>query len=263
MDTSDYNMFDEFSFRGKWWLPELPQATVTGELTFSSNGIRLRLDSPFPLPLLQDPWKMFKEVFKASSVLGETLDGQRCTVLRAFATKVSGHELELKGNRFVLGSHISNEENSFVDGTMVNFTSLEQWGFHPLSKQAAGDDAGSFNFVFPSTSDTILELNDAAPFQSLKLLTGPQLQMKPDEFVARRRSHFLLRFLMPTSILQAQDYLKQIGNLLTLFVGETVLPKKVRFITNEGGQEQSFDLFMVPVRIPQREKDEFEMWLPL
>ncbi len=41
---SDYELFDEFSVRGRWWLPDAPEDRVPGALSLSDGHIWLVLD---------------------------------------------------------------------------------------------------------------------------------------------------------------------------------------------------------------------------
>jgi len=51
---SELSLFEEFSLRGRWWLPTRKAEPVPGELNFSSDGIRLDIDGKFGVNELQD-----------------------------------------------------------------------------------------------------------------------------------------------------------------------------------------------------------------
>ncbi len=96
MSLSDYEILDEFSFRGRWWLPNNPTDSIPGTLTFSDGRIELELDSLFSVPELEFQTLMSSPgIFKADAIYGQTTEGDPCTVLRTAAFGIGQGGLNL------------------------------------------------------------------------------------------------------------------------------------------------------------------------
>src|SRR5206468_3572356 len=127
MSLSDYGLLDDFSFRGRWWLPNNPTDFAPGTLSFSDGRIQLELDGSFSVPelelsnLLSSP-----TIFRASAIHGRTTDGDLCTVLQVAAFEVRQGIVRLRGNTLIVGVHWQEDANLRIQKAVLNFAHLDE-----------------------------------------------------------------------------------------------------------------------------------------
>lgn len=108
---------------GEWWLPDAPESTATGRLTYvPDEGLLLDVmggalfHTSTPLP-----W-----------ILGLTVDGRRVTLRNSFMTTSSvnmpgGIHVVLRVNQAVVGVHASSEAELSLDWLEARVTNLVPW----------------------------------------------------------------------------------------------------------------------------------------
>ncbi len=84
----DLGLFDDFSIRGRWFLPDDPADVVPGELKFSTSGIELVLDGAFKVLSEPDAFASLLrgDVPKTPTIFGTAVTGEPITLRRAFAS---------------------------------------------------------------------------------------------------------------------------------------------------------------------------------
>lgn len=160
--SDEPSLLDEFELRGRWWLPEKPDAEFAGTLYYAPEGpIRLELmgalkqlelstDQPiqFPLPPI-----------RRQIILGRTERGKDCTLYGALEVRNPTSlipEMLVNSSIFVsnlfVGAHFPNELALKFRKMRLSCTHLEEWlGLDPLGS--------GFNFLpLPSDLGAPLEL---------------------------------------------------------------------------------------------------------
>jgi ApeA N-terminal domain 1/Apea-like HEPN len=259
----DRNMFNEFSIRGRWWLPNNPNDQVPGTMHFSNDSLKLRLDRTFWVQELIQAHSVGS--YKTEVILGQTTAGEPCTVLRLFYLSSIGDEVVLGGNALFLGAHFNQEDELSVNKVLLGFTHLEDWTGQSLIQELQGSNKDHFSIKVPTVPTAIFKIEDCPQFKNLALWHGMQVSRKRTQTTLRTQSHFVVDFDPPSNIVGINRVIRAIANLLSLLVGDSVLPKKVHLIAQLAPAKPDRSIeYLVPSRIPLlSEKSEFEMVFPL
>lgn len=266
MSLSDYGLLDEFSTRGRWWQPSNPGDSIPGTLSFSDGRIRLELDGLFSVPELELPNLLSsRTIFNAPTILGETAEGDACTVFRAAAYHVSQGHLRLRGNALVVGGHWPEESKMEIQRAVLAFAHLDEWAYQKLVQQSSGASKDSYNFVVPTEAKTLLHVEDFAAVKDLKLMAGLEVKFERTQTSLVNRNHFVLEFLQPLNLSTLHQVVRNIGNLLSLLVGDAAPAIKIRLILTQEAQPKrsSVDYFLGLKNQSATKKSEFDMPLPL
>lgn len=259
---SELSLFDEFSIRGRWWLPARETETLPGELNFSGDGITLDLDGKFGITELQDT-AFLLGVFKAPIIVGETTDGEYCMLLRTFTTRVSGSSCSFEANQLLIGDHPFGENQLAVERLLIEFTHLEDWASVQLIRTDHGS-TGTFKIIVPTNRVELLKLESDHGFKTLTLLAGTETQFKLGDVRCTVHCQFDVSFQKPLQISESIQFVSQLGNLLSLLVGTAVYPKKIRLVSPiDGAEPSTVDFFSASRRIHAETKRAREMLLPL
>lgn len=128
----DHTLFEDFEYRGHWFLPENPERKVPGTVRFdSTSGIFLELIRT----LREDPGNSLDEVYKPKLILGESYDGpRRMTLFQTVQTgRASSREEDptfFYANYLFLGNHFYSNPEIRFSSLSVNFTYFEEWMEH-------------------------------------------------------------------------------------------------------------------------------------
>jgi hypothetical protein len=175
---SDLSLFEEFSVRGRWWLPAREAESVAGEVTFSSSGITLDLDGKFDVKELQETAAIFGGAFRAPTILGETIEGEFCMLLSTFAIRVNWNTCSFAAHRLLIGERPFGEYQSRVSRVLVDLTHLEDWSSVQLIRTGPGN-SGTFNITVPTERVELFSLDGSHGFKMLTLFAGTTTQSKP------------------------------------------------------------------------------------
>jgi HEPN superfamily Apea-like protein/ApeA-like protein len=266
MSLSDYGLLDEFSARGRWWLPNNRGDGIPGTLNFSDGRIQLELDGVFSVPELELPNLVSSPtIFSSPAILGETTEGDACTVFRAAAYHASPGHLRLRGNALIVGGHWPEESKLEIQKAVLGFAHLDEWAYHKLIQQSSGANRDSYNFVVPTEAKTLLHVEDVAPMKDLKLMAGLEVKFERTKTSLVNRNYFLLEFAQPLNLSALREVVRTIGNLLSLLVGEAVPAVKIRLVLTEHAQppRPSVDYFLGLKTQSATKRSEFDMPLPL
>jgi len=245
--------------RGGWWLPQKDSDTVAGELSFSERGIRLVLDGHFDIPEFRDPTTLFGSRYKAPIILGRTVDGESCMLLRSVISGFSGGSRSFAPRYLLISEGPLGDCEPQIAEVLVHYSHLEDWGSKQLVRTDRGAAPGTFNIVVPTNRVETLKVESDIGFQSLTLWTAVAQQFKPGEVHLAHRSHFEAVFHLPETIDSTTHFVGLLADLLTLLIGETAYVTKVRVIPkSEGAHPPIIDVFSSwvrgdsgPVRAPE------------
>jgi hypothetical protein len=261
-DTS--TLLDNFELRGKWWLPDKPLDRVHGTLAYSPQGIRLQLDGKFDRPEFRHPLVAMR-VPKPECILGETVNGERCTLYKTFASQIAATNtlVVLVANALVVGEHFNSSSDLGISGALLHFINLEEWTSFQPWQQEKGADSGHFRVVLPTDSKRMFTIPETPRFRELALVVGVQSSLSALAFNARTRAHFDCEFRDPVQLREVQGMVGQLANLLSLLQGEPTHAKQIRLKINDPGQaRRTANLFYVHRAREPRVIDSHEMKLP-
>lgn len=231
--VSELSVFDEFSARGRFWLPGEEASAIPGQLTFSGSGIRLVLDGKFAIEELQTPGAIFGTSFRPSVIVGQTVEGESCILVKIVTLSVGWNSCEFAANQLLVGESAFGEAVPKVERILVGLTHLEDWAFASLI-QTAPDCSGAFNITVPAERLELLRVEADRPYSALALFGAVAVQLTPGEARCSTHCHFEVTFPAPTPMLEAVDLVGQLCSVLSLLVGGAVYAKKIRM---EFGQE--------------------------
>jgi hypothetical protein len=267
------SIFDEFSARGRFWLPGAESSDVPGQLSFSGGGIRLMLDGKFAVGELQTPGAIFGCSFRPSVIVGETVEGESCMLLKAVTLNVNWNSCEFAANQMLVGESRFGEVVPQAERMLVSLTHLEDWAFMSLI-QAAPGDPGTFEIIVPIERIELLRVESDQPYSRLILFGAVVTEQIPGEVRCATRCHFEVTFPKPAAISEAIDLVGQLCSVLSLLVGGPVYAKKIRMeFENESiaffspsRQKKSVTIrapeMPLPLRVlDARERELFKSWL--
>jgi len=196
--------------------------------------------------------------------LGETTEGDSCTIFRVAATQVSSGHLSLRGNALIVGSHWADETVPKMRKAVVGFTHVDEWAYQKLIQQSTGATKDTYNLVLPMDARTLLYIQDAPPIKELVLAAGVQAKFERTRIAFTNRNHFLLEFTEALNLAAVNDVIRNVGNLLSLLIGEAVQPIKVRLTVDENlhPANRYADYFLGLKTRSVNMKSEYEMPLP-
>jgi hypothetical protein len=261
MPITKKDLFDELSVHGRWWLPG-SREQVYGTLTMSSDRIKLETDRQFEVSERFD-LGYSNTVFKAPVILGETVELERCTILRAFSTLNSPAGLTLLVNALIVGRHIDTEADLMIEKAVINFAYLEEWAGCQLVNSS--ENADNLTLVVPNTTKELFRVEDIPPLQSAVLCSGVSRQHKLRNTILSNESQIRLEFATETNLSIVHQSIRRIGDWLSLLIGEATYPRKVTLFSrpNSGQPEHQLSYFF-PIRAnPPKEVFPSEMTLPL
>ena len=191
MYSSNTGLFDSFELRGKWWLPERPDDRVHGTASYSPGGpIKLRLDGKFTrskpedsFAWLRNPYSALKE-FNAECILGETIEEERCTLHRAFASHISSTET-YTANALVIGEWFNKTSEFAISGALVGYTNLEEWSSVNVLRQEPGATPDDFRVAVSTSPTRVLAVSNAANVRELTLFISAGAKI--DHITPRKR----------------------------------------------------------------------------
>lgn len=120
-------MFEEFEYKGIWWLPDKPDKEVTGTLRFTPvGGAILDLIGSF-----QDIENMNKKL-KPEIILGVSSNGKNITLYKCFETKSSFNFSGFQTSSFYadlvfIGAHFQKSEDIKFKSIFVHYLHLDEW----------------------------------------------------------------------------------------------------------------------------------------
>jgi len=259
MKYAGEEMFRDFTLNGHWWLPSDPSAAAYGTLSYSIDGIKLRLDRAVS-PELNTAYGIGS--VKIPIILGRANDSSHVTILKAFYWNSNGNEIDLLANEIVVGAHL--DRAYAVREAVVRFTNLEEWTSCPLVQQSPGDADAAVRFSVTNDSQPNLQVSELPSLKNLTLSTDLAVSHDLVETKLTNQSRFTLEFTQPATLETVTDSVRSLGNLLALLIDDPVQPTNIRLaIQFDPAGPDIFANYATPPRAtPPHKKLEFEMLVP-
>jgi hypothetical protein len=229
MKLDNFSLNDSFEVSAYWWLPEAPEDKVPGTLDFSpSGGAVLTLQGTFNHPNFRDIGRLFSDVgFEAERIYGEQADGQRITVCDVFAIQISDTCL-LHCHLVLAGTHAVMAGSDEPANALFSFDNLEEWTCAPFlqAERASLPDRMAYSFSYEPLQLFSLEKTNICHELSLTMNTIGRLTRNDALF--ERKAHFRATFQV-SEIAQMLRFVGDVGQLLTIFMGETANLHRLRY----------------------------------
>jgi hypothetical protein len=263
MTNIKYGLFDDFELMGNWWLPNKYDNKVSGLLKFNNND-KITLDLIGSLREIMFPCNDF---FEAEIILGVTNDGKLCTLFKNYEIKVEmnisipGLARTIFESKYLfVGKHFDRPEDICFSALQINFTNIESWMAQNPFKVDMLKNGRSVFYGFPDDFETELENPPVKIKSTFEFNSSGEnfknMEWKHTAFIkivyksntpsADEMNHYLQEELQdyggPYSCSFFTDsifdnfmsfekywkFLYDINNLLTLLIGETTYPKKIK-----------------------------------
>ena len=236
-------LFDSFHFRGRWWLPNRPDNRVHGTVYYSLAGISLELDGIFDLPEFRNR-EPEVGAFRSDCILGMSLEGDLCTILRVFFQEQSS-ALILGGHELVIGAHCGSDDE-IISGALISYTNLEEWAFVPTIRSETSANVDHFVLSIPILAKSLFTVNETFPFRKLELLVGVESSQRRGAFSAQATGYFECEFLGLLSVRTVKSVVRQLGNLLSILEGQATYATRIRLLMGSEPRPPVAELFQVP-----------------
>ncbi len=228
MATSTHNLFEDFGFRGIWWLPHDPEDKVSGDLSYAAQGeIVLDLNGSFRGI---DSFGA-GQLFQPGMIHGITSTGLICTLCQNLeSSQAFGAPGYLRStfmsDLLLIGKHFETPDDVVFNSVKVNFTHLEGWLRQRPIEVAFPHNEGhraapAATYRFPREFDVRI------PSISSSVSSVSQFSTSGDSITSFTMRH--MAFLKVTAD-ERQPYtwyrtvLRDLRSFMTLMVGEPVWP---------------------------------------
>ena len=234
------SFFDEFTLKGKWWLPGAKKQSVYGVLKYlPDESISLELDgdlepSSFP----------FDEVFSPEIILGETNQEEKITCFRTFKTNSSFTSKISKSSsssfhvhQVFIGDHLKTASKKQFDALHIEPSYLREW-----INQKPYRTTGNL-----SNTRHKLVIDKKTPTKELKVKLKGCGTIIRSSYVLQEKYNLddysitydrLIQIIPAThrSLHDLLDIQSKFQRLLTLFIGKPVFPIRIGLFASEKKQ---------------------------
>jgi hypothetical protein len=228
-----FTLFDDFELSGNWWLPTNHAGSIGGMLSFKNRqAITLDLFDDFPGS---------EKGIWPPVVLGTAFDGTECTLLNCYRLGPILQALPY-GTRAIygadllfIGQHFDSVDDIRFSSISINWASLEEWTQLKPFREGYGHQAGKIDSValtyqIPVGFDIRVPAIDSRISLKLGFIT------RSNEYKAAKWEIDSYLRIVPT---ESRPYswfatiMTSLSNLLSLFMGSPVYPRRIRSVTSE------------------------------
>jgi hypothetical protein len=257
--VSKHTLFDDFEYSGNWWLPDRPEDTVGGTLSYKEGLLQLELFKPFSV----DGSAMASDgEFNPKVILGQS-KGTALTLYKARGLSMRpGYFTFFRAKYLLTGKHFD-PEDVVLTSLSVRFTHLEEWiGKRPFETDLQGGSSrlGSIDYVPPEPIEFDLAKKDC------RLLLSDTSTHSMGDFRSIRWEHSAwvdISTVYPREADWYSDTAISLSQLLSLLVGKRVVPIALRGhvvgereLVEEGFVQGPVDIFKDGFARPGQEERE-------
>lgn len=259
MDDKGNSLLENFEIKGFWWLPENQNKKIPGILKFSAGKkICLNLMGSFHESLID--W--IKIIQCPDIILGESEVGTRITLLQTSEIKMKAVSSALSNKQLssfdckniLIGAYFSKVDDIKFKNMKVDLTYLTDW-LNPLPFKCE-PNFSSCKYVAPENHTMKLENIDT----NLSIVCSARGSISFDTVFMGIESFFIIEPMESKDLNWFNNFLKNLGNFLTLIIGSPVYPRKIRA---KSSHDEHIELYFVVQDPVFREKLHFsQMMIP-
>lgn len=188
MAMKEESLYDDFVFKGNFWLPEKPDIKVSGTLTFNNQHIYLELIGAF--------YDHHNPQFAEKTIHGISYEGRKCSLFQNYMSNYNSNyigtgRMIYHPNIVIIGTYLNSIEETLFINAQVHLNGLEEWlGNRPFYWDMPGDSEWSIKFTPDETFavslesiQTIIELQHHKSLgreqNKMYLYSKPFLMIKP------------------------------------------------------------------------------------
>lgn len=225
MGNVNETLFDSFELKGNWWLPGLSDEVISGVLRYHpENNIVLELFGTFHKADLSTD-----EHERYTIILGETFDGNKCTLLHNFESNYSsswpGSERSQMTSLYLfIGKHYESIQDIKFSSIKIGFTNLSNWLWQSVVTGEIPKGRGSYHYRNPACFSTKLpntKTNIKLSFQFKS--NRPSI----NEIQLSREDFIVITPIKKMNLDWCREMLHDFGSLLTILIGTAVFPRSV------------------------------------
>lgn len=251
MSKKNITMYDEFEFRGYWFIPSKPDERIAGILKFSMDGIDLELFGAFG----DDPFGIEENNFDI--VLGDC--EEEITLLNGFQTKFNMSRLissEYTFNKMIVGEHFSNIDDIQFDSLSVNFSYIEEWmSYNPFDDVREFDSENKTKITKIGTSYSFPPVfTTDIPSIQAKIKADYRFNTRGERYKSKTIQHSGFLSISPYEKQSLDWYLNKVGSLqdfLSLIIDFPIFPLRMNtkgdVIYEEHNIRKSLSIFILPM----------------
>jgi len=229
-----FDLFTDFEYKGTWWIPENAENKLYGSLKFKHNNyILLELNGLFEK-------KSTFQLLEPEIILGTTNDGEKVTIFQSYESDFSGPAIDFESGSeerigrqsfickyiFVGETHFNRSEDMVFNYLVTNFTYLDQWLNNYLKVEK------NENEYVIKVNPIVSKLKIDSMKTTLTVSSYPFLSGKfsstmgggTDQVNIKYNSGLVIAPDGPKNLKWFEDFITNLGNLLTLFIGFPVYP---------------------------------------
>jgi hypothetical protein len=124
MFNDEHTLFDEFTYKGKWWLPNKSDNTVHGSLHFLQNEISLELHGC--LDTFDNNKSGAVEIILGIAESGEIISLVDSFIKRRWRSP-NYEKVEYISNFILVGQHYNSKKEIISDASILSIYNLEEW----------------------------------------------------------------------------------------------------------------------------------------
>lgn len=239
--SMNYTLYDEFEFRGKWWLPHQTDVVVDGVLQHQANKIILDLSSSFH----STSDYVSDEIRRPRIIWGLSHEGESVTLYDGYMTnniQVMRDGATLRrsvydATHMLIGAHCGPLEGEQFEAAQVDFTQLDGWiSRAPFDIKHVPDEHDE-----KQVSRIDISIPSPPSFRAYVPCIAASIASHCWYGLAGNMlfpAHYYITWLrIEPNAEQGYDWFNTIRddlrNLLTLFIGDAVYPKRFTLIRGE------------------------------
>lgn len=261
MDISQYNLLDEFRVVGHWWLPTRQGEKIPGTLTFNQEvGVRLELAGVFASPEFK-----LTHIFSMSGtirldiVLGADANGEiytlhNLTVANVSSTTTFRVSYLLTGVKFATPSEIR------FCSALVEYSYIEKWSCFQFSRPGKSSSADYMSLDIPVNTAVLFRTSATGAIKALSLVAYAFNSFTRSSVEVKPKAHFTIDLDAPADLKTICSLLNDLGQFITMLVGEPSYVKKLRLYDSG---KTPVDVFFPSTIRKEKEIDVSEMCFPL
>ncbi len=261
MNIGQYNLFDDFRVFGHWWLPTRQDDKIPGTLTFNREvGVRLELAGVFTSPEFK-----LEHIFstlggiRLDIVLGADADGEIYTLHNLIVSNVS-KTTTFRASYLLAGISLSDPADIRFSSALVEYSYIEKWSCFQFSRPGKSSSSNYMSLDIPVNTATLFRTSTTSAIKELSLCAYALNKFTRSSVEVKPKAHFAIDLDAPADLKAIFSLLNDLGQFVTMLVGEPCYVKKLRLYDSG---KTPVDVFFPSTIRKEKEIDAADMCFPL
>jgi len=259
-------MFEEFEYKGNWWLPDEPEKQTPGTLRFNPReGAVLDLIGSFKDITIESMFKMLSSqiiMLSPQIILGTSSNGKDITLYKCLETKLTPSFPGIPLSSFYahvvfVGTHFQRPEDIKFKKVYIHYLHLDEWvdlsGFNIEIPPSPSKDEIIIKYKLPIPVE--VSLKDDYRMRIAFGFEGPTLSAVQKEAGVKQETYIKIEASEEKPFEEHMRIIHMTQDFLSLGVGEPVYPLTIEGTTEVGETVKSertpVGVFYSPKNIPK------------